>query len=278
MPLTFQQNIIAKQLEIPQKFTLLTMLYNETHEERCQEFITCMEVNLKHPSIKNIHVFFDTINNSDPNKLLDYLKSKPVSITYINGRASFEDFWKLADKRYNDTAIIISNADIYFDNTLTMLEKYDLSHMFIALTRWDINEIKSESLAYATWDAAKKQFIPFTGRSFSQDTWIFKTPLPKFKDPSMKLGMLHFDPRLAYQARQAGLQVINPCLNIKCHHLHLSGIRHYQMTRPEGPTYFIPFSTLTLNKSLKYVTDFYVKEFNLPLLGLPFEILEPTTH
>ena len=247
------------------------MLYNEANEERCQEYITCMERNLNIHLSNNIHVFFDTSGNSANNKLLKYLKSKPVTITYIKGRASFDNFRKLAHEQYTETAIIISNADIYFNETLAILEKYDLSNIFIALTRWDLKKDNSESLFYATWDAAKQQYICLNGQCFSQDTWIFKTPLPKFKDNSMKLGMLHFDPRLAYQAKQAGLEVINPCLTIKCHHLHLSEIRHYQLLHPAGPMLSTPIGKLT--KSLVVLSDFYNKKFNLPFLGLSFEVL-----
>lgn len=227
-----------------QKFILLTMLYNETNSERQQEYITCMESNLHHQSIEHIHVFFDTTGNSVNNKVLAYIQSKQISITFIKGRVAFGELCKTINDMYKNKPIIISNADIYFDETLMILENFDLTNNFLALTRWDIHKDKTESLAFAKWDPIKQKYIPFGGQSYSQDTWIFKSPLLKFKDTSMQLGTLHFDPRLAYQANQAGLQVINPCLTIKCHHLHLSNVRHYHWTKPEHPHLTLPFISL----------------------------------
>jgi hypothetical protein len=271
--LTYKPILYCKHVETPQKFTLLTMLYNEQNNERRQEFITCMEHNLCHPSINHIHVFFDTNGNAANNKLLEYLKTKAISITYIKGRATFDDFYGLAQRQYPDSAIILSNADIYFDETLTLLEKYDLSNTFIALTRWDVNKDKAESLAYSSWNTAIQQFVPFSGKSYSQDTWIFKIPLPKFQDGSMQLGMLHFDPRIAYQAKLAGLDVINPCLSIKCHHLHMSKIRHYPWTRPQSPMLNLPFSHLDETDLVKLLHKLYTQKLRLPLHRLPFEEL-----
>lgn len=265
------QQTLCTLLPYNQKFTLLTMLYNETNEDRLQEYITCMERNLKHPSINHVHVFFDTKGNSTDNKLLEYLKSKPVSLTFITGRATFEQFWKLAHEQYPETAILISNADIYFDETLTLLERYDLSNKFIALTRWDVNKDSTESLAYAKWNPGIEQYVPLSGKSYSQDAWIFKTPIVKFDDTSMELGILHFDPRLAYQADKAGLQVINPCFSIKCHHLHLSRIRHYHWINPKYPHLNLPVSYLTDSLDIQEASQ--TQNSNLTVQDLPLNEL-----
>ena len=252
-----------------QKFILMIMLYNETNPARCQEYITCMEKNLRHSSVKHIHVIFDTTNNKNKNTLLEYLKTKNVDITYFNGRATYGDFFSLAHQLYGNSAIIISNADIYFDETLQLLETYDLSNKFLAITRWDLNKDGSERIYFSHWDKEKQLFIPYSDAFLnSQDVWIYKDPLPKFKYDKFPLGTKWCDPYIAYQAKDAGLVVFNPCYSIKCHHLHTSGIRHWPDTNPKYP--WLPLQWSILKSKLNLISN-GGKELNALLL--PYEFL-----
>lgn len=257
----------------PQTFTLMTMLYNEKNGARCKEYITCIEKNLHNSSIKHIHVFFDTTTGTANSFLLEYLKKKPVSLTFIKGRATFGDFFSFSNASYDRSPIIIANADIYFDETLKLLEAYDLSNKFIAITRWDILKDGSEQLYMSKWDKNKKQFVPINRDAYnSQDVWIYKTPLKKFKIEKFPLGTQWCDPYIAYQAKQAGLVVLNPCYTIKCHHLHVTGIRHWHWARPIYPHVGLPFTSLQLKKYL--MTSLNVQEEDLKTLSLPFDFLE----
>jgi hypothetical protein len=120
--------------------------------------------------------------------------------------------------------VIISNGDIFFNHTLLLLERYDLTNKFLALTRWNV--LKGGKLKIF------KQYKPDgtfwkEASETSQDAWIFQTPLREFKNSAIKIGTPQCDSLIAYQAAQAGLQVINPCLTIQACHLHRSGIRNY---------------------------------------------------
>ena len=201
------------------KFILITMLYNEKNPKRVQEYITCLEKNLAHDRIDTIHVFYDTSNDYGNNAMLKYLKSKEVVITYIEGRATYQDCFNLANERYPYSRIIISNADIYFNDTLKLLDDYNLTDKFLALTRWDVKR-----------DCCIKPFTPFG--SYSQDTWIFESPIRKFNGPTIQLGTPGCDNKIAFQAHKSGLKVTNPCKTIQCCHVHLSGIRNYNPPKP----------------------------------------------
>lgn len=222
------------------KLKLITVLYNETNLQRIQEYKTCLQNNLEHPSIDHIHVFYDTSRDDGNNYLLEYLKQQKITISLIQGRPSFIYCFRFANDIFPNRKVMLSNADIFFNNTLEILENYNLSGKFLAITRKEV--AADGSLSYMRSKA-------YVGRrEGSQDVWIFNTPIPVFKRDDIKLGTLHCEGEVAFQMMQLGLQVINPFFSIDCLHLHLSGIRHYA-DRPIPWPYFVelPLSELPQN-------------------------------
>ena len=226
-----------KNKRLRDKFVLITSLYNETEEVRIAEYIVCMEKNLAHAGIGTIHVFYDTSkDDKEKNILLDYLRAQPVVIHYIAGRPTYHDCFELANLLHPDQPIIIGNADVYYNETLSLLDTYNLTDKFLALTRWNVQE--DGSLKIYMWPHEK----PAIG---SQDTWIFKTPIAPFQDKTILIGVPHCDARIAYQANQSGLKVLNPCLSLQCCHVHLSGIRHYMSLPRPKEMMTVPWCSLT---------------------------------
>ncbi len=109
-----------------------------------------------------------------------------------------------------DSNVIICNADIYFNKTLSLLNAYNLTDKFLALTRWDIQ---------------KNGRLQLVRNPYSQDAWIFQTPIRHINSEDIPLGTWWCDSKISLRAYQSGLKIINPCLSIQCLHLHLSGIR-----------------------------------------------------
>jgi len=217
-------------------FVMITSLYNEKEEARIAEYVVCMEKNLVHPLIDTIHVLYDTAkDDSEESILLDYLRSKKVIIHYIQGRPTYHECFELANTLHPGRRIIIGNADIYYNETLGLLDTYDLADKFLALTRWNVQE--DGSIKIYMWPNNKEAIG-------SQDVWIFKTPIKPFKDQSVTIGVPHCDARIAYQAKQSGLTVLNPCLSIQACHVHLSGIRHYVALPRPKEMMWVPWSTL----------------------------------
>lgn len=228
------QQVTQRPLPSTSKFKLITTLYNETNEIRCLEYITCIEKNLKHPLIDTIHVIYETTKDKAAgNKLLDYLKSKNIKITYTPERPSYGVFFELANKEYPHCKVIVSNADIFFNETLNNLALYDLRNNFLALTRWDV-----------TQDGSLTECSP---RGTCQDTWIFQTPLPIFENTTIKLGTWGCEHAIAYQAQKSGLFIANPSRSIQCCHLHLSAYRtgtQISSYKNEGKISIIPKCTI----------------------------------
>ncbi len=211
-------NILSKTIS-PQKFNFITSLYNETNNTRAQEYITCLERNRAHSSINEIHVIYDTSKDDNENRILCYLHDAGISITYVVGRPSYGFSFDLANSMYPNSRVIVSNADIFFNETLSLLEGFDLKDRFLAITRWDVLE--------------NGDIVPHEryGKT-SQDVWIFETPLRPFNNHHIYLGEIHHNVILTYEALRSGLEILNPCKTIQCCHLHLSDLRHYDSTIP----------------------------------------------
>lgn len=217
-------------------FVIITSLYNEKEEARVAEYVACMEKNVAHPLIDTIHVLYDTSKDDNEISLIhNYLLSKPVVIHYIQARPTYHQCFELANDLHPDRRAMIANADIYFNETLYMLDGYDLTDKFLALTRWNVQE--DGSIKIYMWPNDMEAIG-------SQDVWIFKTSIKPFKDKSVVIGVPHCDGRIAFQAYESGLKVLNPCLSLQCCHVHLSGIRHYTGLPRPREMMFVPWCSL----------------------------------
>lgn len=213
-------------------FKLITTLYNETKQERVKEYLECMERNLAHPAIEEIHVFYDTSKDApQDNLILEYLQENNVRIKYISGRASFGQLFDYANQECPNQKVIVTNADIYFNETLFLLQDFDFTNRFLALTRWD---------RYQDGTLKLLRNSNGTPNTFSQDSWFFQTPLKKIECSFINMGILFCDSELAYRANESGLEVFNPCYSIQCIHVHLSGIRSSDRERKAHGLKFRP--------------------------------------
>ncbi len=228
------------------KFVLIIPLYNEINENRTNEYITCLMKNLAHKSIEQVHVIYDTSKDSEKNRIFTYLKNNAnIRITFSNKRPSYEYCFQLANSFYPGKKIILSNADMFFNDTLALLENYDFTNTFFALTRW--NCLNDGSLEIFKQYNAQGKFIKTDSES-SQDVWIFKTPIKHINCDDICLGLMACDSVIAYRAQKSGLIVKNPCLTIQCCHLHLTEKKDYtKQPRPyKGqPIAFVPWEKLS---------------------------------
>ena len=199
-----------------ENFKLITVLYNEKNKTRIAEYLTCLEINLANKCIDEIHIVYDTSEDNGKTIILNYIKNRGLPITYVNGRTTYAFCIDLANKIYPNSKIILSNADIYFNKTLTMLDTYNLTNTFLVLTRWNTQ---------------KNGHLVLHGKikSFSQDSWIFSTPF-YIPNANILIGTIGCDATIAFNAQKYGLYITNPCLSIQACHLHLSSIRNYDPT------------------------------------------------
>lgn len=191
---------------------VLVGLYVDASAERLREFLTCIERNAANPKIAAVHVFVeDAIEPGDLVTQYPQLASPKVRLVPHGKRVTYRDLFAYANRELPGRRMIIANADIFFDHTLSLLDHYPLAGRLLCLSRWDFHDDGSWRL----FDFDR-----------SQDAWIFQTPIAEI-DCDFHLGLLGCDCRLAWEAEHAGLVVSNPSRSIRAYHLHGSGIRRY---------------------------------------------------
>jgi hypothetical protein len=119
-----------------------------------------------------------------------------------------------------NSAVVIANTDIFFDDTLDLVNTKQLDNEVLALTRHNFGK-------YLSW----------TGQTWarnygSQDAWVFASPLKLIPDlPIIKKGWLGCDGLLAYELKKRNYAISNPSASIKSWHVHqtreVSGDKHF---------------------------------------------------
>ena len=194
---------------------LITTYFIPKDENRLNEINTCLRINIENPLIKRIFLLLEKnydipFINSFPKNLKDKVTQIRVSKdpNYI---LTFKDAFDFCNKYCKNKICIISNSDIYFDNSLNLLNNYNFDNTLLALLRWNVDE-NGNSEIFSQWN------VP---RNDSQDTWIFKSPISF--DTSLvnfSLGTLGCDNILASTLFECDIKVTNPALSIKTYHLH----------------------------------------------------------
>lgn len=181
--------------------------YIDQNPERQAEIDACLTLNCNNKFIDNIWLIYD-----DPNVFDNFEKrSRNCMAKYIQERptysAMFEIINEITDK---DDWNVLVNSDIYLDETIKLIEKYD-NDTFLALSRWDVDK-QGKAILFNRWD--------------SQDTWAFKGKAKKI-NADFYQGVAGCDNAIADRAHVAGYNVINPSKTIITYHLHNSGVRNY---------------------------------------------------
>ena len=203
---------------------VITQFYIPKNNERFNEIHECLVRNLNNKFIDKIILFGE--KNYDFEKILknnydNFLKKvKFINIgKKLNYKHAFEHCNSLCEKSQTNCIFILTNSDIYFDNTLKNLLNYDFNKKFLALSRIDIKP--DNKLEY------KKN------SHNSQDTWIWKNKIvvnshPKFKyynDDGIIMGVKGCDNYIAYLMDYSGYTVENKCKLINTYHLHKNDFR-----------------------------------------------------
>lgn len=238
----------------PKQFVLVTSLYNEVNQNRQTEYLQSLQRLLENTHIKKIHVFYDTSKDQPaPSNILLFLRANPIDISYINNRPTFRLLFDFVNSQYAGEDIIICNGDIYFDDTLGLLNGFDLSNKFIALSKWDV--LPNGQLESHPWYDFG---VPERGWG-SHDVWIFHSPITNFDTRGIALGTAYCDPYICYCAYAAHYQVFNPCFSITAHHLHCSGVRSWKLEPIIDHLLLVPWCTLD---NIIYPTSDNVRIFN----------------
>ena len=188
-------------------FNLITSYYNSHNDERQQELKECLTYNSQNDYIEKIYLLNDHIYDID---FIDNKYKTKIIQLVVNDKNKQKLYYDCAIQFANNYLFgqlcILSNADIYFDNTLQLLENYNFKNIAFALSRYDNNVLYQEI--------------------FSQDSWMFLSPLNvDISQLNFQFGVCGCDNRFARIIVDSGYYLINPSKTIKTHHLHNSNYR-----------------------------------------------------
>ena len=192
---------------------LLTQFYRPKWNFRFNEIKQCLLNNLKNKYISQIILFceedfnFNEIFRDHLDINLNKIKKVPLQ------RLSFKQAFNYSNKYYPNHIKILSNSDIYFDNSLKNLDTLNLNRLFLSLTR--INETKNGN---------KFMKLEPTGK-FSQDSWIWSGKIniketDDYKKDGILLGIWGCDNRINYIVNKSNYNIKNYCNLIKSYHKH----------------------------------------------------------
>jgi hypothetical protein len=187
---------------------LLIEYFRSPDYQRHSEYLTCIHENLENENIKKIYIFI-----SDDSKL--NFQSEKIEIVKREERPSYKDLFEFCNENLKDEICIVSNADIIFDESLSVIANTELDKKFIALTRWEVFSENNE------WCIA-----PYENSS-SQDVWVFKTPVFTSDEMEFLLGKPGCDNKIAKIMADNGYELKNPGKQIVTAHFHMSGFRTY---------------------------------------------------
>lgn len=183
---------------------LFTSYFITANPERQKEIDQCLLYNLRCKDIGHVYLLIEAPME------LKILVHRKITTILIKGRPTYNVFFEIINRTAGkDEWNIISNSDIYFDETLNHLGKYGHKDC-LALTRWEV----------------KPHCIEFLNRVDSQDCWIVKGHVINVSG-NFALGTCGCDNAIAYKFFAGGYNVINPSKTLKTYHLHNSNIRTY---------------------------------------------------
>jgi hypothetical protein len=201
---------------------LITTFYNTKNVERQEEINKCLNINNENKHIDKIYLLNDEIYdlsfiNNDYNKIEQIVINNDSGNNY---KLRFDDAVKFINDNLQGNICILSNSDIYFDETLDKINDDNINNSMYALLRHDVYEDGSVYF-YMTEDFKNP-------RNNSQDSWIFKSPLPiEINKINFSFGVLGCDNVFARVVNDSGIRVTNPCYDIYTYHLHSSQFRTY---------------------------------------------------
>ncbi len=203
------------------KINLFTLWYDEKDVNRLQEYEICLQKNIDNEYVDKIYVICEKVypkNQFSFNSKIEYI--------YTENRLTYSEIFQIINVKTLEFDInILSNTDIYFDQTLKYIDSVLKSDNVLCLTRWNVC-VNGESI--------------FHNRKDSQDVWVFRGKIKESVYGNFTMGIAGCDNRIAYELKKIGYKLLNPSLSIKCHHLHLTNVRNYKegaVTKRISPPY-----------------------------------------
>ena len=204
------------------KFNIVLFQQFFIHKERSRhlEICYCLKKNIQLKLFSKIYQLVERVYTKEEMNLTED-EYKSVKQIEIKKRMTYSDVFKTVKAFNVNGYFVIANSDIFFDDTISNLNKTNLSDhkSLVALLRYEFNPS----------DRIKHRI--FGPRPDSQDVWIFhsnnsieKSRLELF---DFMLGKPGCDNKLLYLFYMIGYKIYNEPNFIKTYHYHVSSKRDY---------------------------------------------------
>jgi hypothetical protein len=197
---------------------LITSYYTTSNKTRNDEINKCLKKNFENIFIKKIYLLNNNTYNLD---FIDNYQSKIIQVvvsTNKDYKLKYNDALLFINEYLKNEICILSNSDIYFNDTLMLINKENIYDNFYALLRYE-EDLDEKISIFTRYD------IP---RDDSQDCWIFKSPLNiDLNDLNFSFGTLGCDSVFAHIVYKNNIKVSNPSLDIISVHVHNTEYRTY---------------------------------------------------
>lgn len=202
---------------------LYTTAYVEPDRTRRFELDQALNKNIESNLFDKIYVLIE----GDKHPFVAVKDGTNLVFRFQNHRQMFVELFSWVNENTNsDTVSVVANSDIYFDDSLLLVETQEMVDTCFALSRWDVGT-----------DGNSAHWVSID----SQDAWIFRGWIKQgaLDNAYFGPGIAGCDNRLAAVLHEAGYDVRNPSRTIKAHHLHNSGVRNYVPSEKVMGEYFL---------------------------------------
>ena len=193
------------------KLILLTSCFECNNSSKYNEWVYSLEKNISDNNIEKIVLFLEGFSSIvDLTQFRDHFTISDISklsLVKIDSRASFYYLINYANENFNNRTVLISNADIFFEN-LNIVTNIDMSKVIFTLTRYSYTLNKErvslpcfKSSSYPSEDYSITDFLKvsniqkcynekylneelnnyYEGKDYANeycaDAWIFKSPM-----------------------------------------------------------------------------------------------------
>ncbi len=190
---------------------------------RAAEYEKCLERNCR-TNIDRIIVLFE--GRREDISLYPSLSHRKVEVVHIEERPLLSVLFKYANEHLSGNFVILSNADIYFQEYTNFSAIHDIKrdHMW-ALTRYNL------LASGADWE------LEGQGMDKSYDSYVFLSPIREF-DTDFLIGAIGSDACLVHNALIASVPVADPCLSLITRHVDKAWYQTKYVEMPSEKEYW----------------------------------------
>jgi len=193
---------------------------NEYQQKRQDEIDLCLIINNNNKYIDEIHLLVEELY--DLSFISNTTKIKQI---VINKRLSYQDAFRYYNINLSNQICILSNADIYYDDSLNILKYVNFNFKTVlCLTRYEDNIDNELKLLCGTeYDYTinknTKGMKKFGPSIWTQDCWIWKDYQININNCDFHLGIPGCDNHIVYLFNNNNYNIYNPSKLISSNHI-----------------------------------------------------------